>query len=188
MVPQVQNNDNQLLATVANGNLIQLQSGQIMQVGGQFMANGQQIMQPNIIQLPPTGQILQSDPNDPTKFQIIQVPQIATPVAIADSEGKTKLRRVACSCPNCCGENGRNSQSKKKLHICHIPDCGKTYGKTSHLRAHLRWHSGERPFVCQWMFCNKRFTRSDELQRHRRTHTGEKRFQCANCNKRFMRR
>lgn len=61
---------------------------------------------------------------------------------------------------------------KKKQHICHIPGCGKVYGKTSHLRAHLRWHSGERPFVCTWMFCGKRFTRSDELQRHRRTHTG----------------
>lgn len=61
---------------------------------------------------------------------------------------------------------------KKKQHICHIAGCGKVYGKTSHLRAHLRWHSGERPFVCSWMFCGKRFTRSDELQRHRRTHTG----------------
>lgn len=51
----------------------------------------------------------------------------------------------------------------------------------------MRWHSGERPFVCNWVFCGKRFTRSDELQRHRRTHTGEKRFQCPECNKKFMR-
>ncbi|XP_041668625.1 transcription factor Sp3-like [Cheilinus undulatus] len=102
-------------------------------------------------------------------------------------EGK-RLRRVACTCPNCKESGGRGSgMGKKKQHICHIAGCGKVYGKTSHLRAHLRWHSGERPFVCNWMFCGKRFTRSDELQRHRRTHTGEKKFVCTECSKRFMR-
>ncbi|XP_072300563.1 transcription factor Sp3a isoform X1 [Eucyclogobius newberryi] len=102
-------------------------------------------------------------------------------------EGK-RLRRVACTCPNCKDSVGRGAGvGKKKTHICHIAGCGKVYGKTSHLRAHLRWHSGERPFVCSWMFCGKRFTRSDELQRHRRTHTGEKKFVCPECSKRFMR-
>ncbi|XP_016131748.1 transcription factor Sp3-like, partial [Sinocyclocheilus grahami] len=104
-----------------------------------------------------------------------------------NQEGK-RLRRVACTCPNCKEGGGRGSNmGKKKQHVCHIAGCGKVYGKTSHLRAHLRWHSGERPFVCTWMFCGKRFTRSDELQRHRRTHTGEKKFVCSECSKRFMR-
>ncbi|XP_011607166.1 transcription factor Sp4 isoform X2 [Takifugu rubripes] len=106
-----------------------------------------------------------------------------------DGPPNKRLRRVACSCPNCRDGEGRNSgdPTKKKQHICHMEGCGKVYGKTSHLRAHLRWHTGERPFVCNWIFCGKRFTRSDELQRHRRTHTGEKRFECPECSKRFMR-
>ncbi|KAM6903319.1 transcription factor Sp4 [Lycodopsis pacificus] len=117
--------------------------------------------------------------------------QLGSVQSSSDQEGQPskRLRRVACSCPNCRDGEGRNSgdPTKKKQHICHMEGCGKVYGKTSHLRAHLRWHTGERPFVCNWIFCGKRFTRSDELQRHRRTHTGEKRFECPECSKRFMR-
>lgn len=83
-----------------------------------------------------------------------------------------KCRR--CQCPNCLNPDNNNGESgKKRLHVCHIAGCKKSYGKTSHLKAHIRWHEGIKPFVCNWLFCGKRFTRSDELQRHLRTHTGK---------------
>lgn len=66
----------------------------------------------------------------------------------------------------------RPGEVGKRKHICHIAGCGKTFRKTSLLRAHVRLHTGERPFTCSWVFCGKSFTRSDELQRHARTHTG----------------
>ncbi|XP_061833120.2 transcription factor Sp6 [Nerophis lumbriciformis] len=98
---------------------------------------------------------------------------------------------AACRCPNCVhaeqlGQSADDSR-RKHMHNCHIPGCGKAYAKTSHLKAHLRWHSGDRPFVCNWLFCGKRFTRSDELQRHLQTHTGAKKFSCTLCPRVFMR-
>uniref|UniRef100_A0A8C8BHR5 Transcription factor Sp6 n=1 Tax=Otus sunia TaxID=257818 RepID=A0A8C8BHR5_9STRI len=99
--------------------------------------------------------------------------------------------QAACRCPNCQeAERGGpcpEGVKRKHLHNCHIPGCGKAYAKTSHLKAHLRWHSGDRPFVCNWLFCGKRFTRSDELQRHLQTHTGAKKFACPVCGRVFMR-
>jgi hypothetical protein len=54
-----------------------------------------------------------------------------------------------------------SNKSSKKCIIkgqCPYPECGRVFRQFTHLKAHLRIHSGERPYVwADWIQCSSLF-------------------------------
>ena len=100
---------------------------------------------------------------------------------------KERVVCIECGKSFCNGRSLRNhmkSHSHQKAFACDWDSCGKAFSLKYYLVNHIRVHTKEKPFECDQ--CKQTFRKTSHLHRHKKSHTGEKSYVCKNCGKGFI--
>lgn len=83
----------------------------------------------------------------------------------------------------------RTPRGIREVYICPFSNCDRISSEHSNMKAHLRLHTGERPYVCRVSTCRKSFRWKSSLTYHERAlHSNTRPYQCSGCRKSFVER
>lgn len=99
------------------------------------------------------------------------------PILITDTGLIQQLPRNQTPYNQYLGESGSVDRPYK------CPYCSRGFKKSSHMKQHVRSHTGEKPYKC--LQCHRSFVSSGVLKSHIRTHTGVKAYKCLVCDHTF---
>lgn len=79
------------------------------------------------------------------------------------------------------GGGGDPEVEPERPYPCEV--CGRKFIRATHLRRHMRIHTGEKPFACH--ICGRRYARGDYLRAHIHAHRRDKIHKCKHCGEVF---
>lgn len=76
---------------------------------------------------------------------------------------------------------GEEKKEPERPFLCDV--CNHRFIRATHLRRHMRIHTGEKPFTCH--ICGQRYARGDYLRAHIQAHRKDRIHKCKHCGEAF---